>query len=107
MGCCSDSAISFHYVTSNDMYLMEYFLYHLTPYGKYLDVRFDNHISDRGGHGNSISPSTENSVTTKWTHIPPNNGARLEKKDTNTKHREKNNSTEQNYIPRDKRRKKP
>ena len=40
--CCSDTSVEFHYIKPHEMYVLEYFIYHVHPFG--LDDHFDEEL---------------------------------------------------------------
>ncbi|XP_066250492.1 glycoprotein-N-acetylgalactosamine 3-beta-galactosyltransferase 1-like isoform X3 [Euwallacea similis] len=43
--CCSDTLISTHYVKPHELYLLEYLIYHVTPFGRAYHPVLEDHIS--------------------------------------------------------------
>lgn len=52
--CCSDTAISFHYISPGMMYVMEYLIYHLRPYG------IDHMVHQHPGMFHDLRPAVNN-----------------------------------------------
>lgn len=61
--CCSDFAISFHYITPNQMYLYDFLIYHLRPYGVAYGYELPQRIAQLTRNSTNTTLVVESSAT--------------------------------------------
>lgn len=83
MDCCANDAISYHYITSREMYVLEYFLYHIRPAGVDLEEKYVQEYPLEFAELTSTSakPTSTNPTSTEPTSTKPTST-----KTTSTKH---------------------